>query len=373
VPKRDEELEYEYDEEAEGFDEDEYEDEEAYADDDDEEYEDDEDSEYDDEYEDEEEESAGGWKKKAVFAVAGVLAIGGVLYAGTQGIINIPFLTKPPEVAQEAVQPQAGGFANPNGMGKIAPTPGLPAVDKAVPKEPPAAEAPKDPAAEKPVEQPAAVAKAPAATEQTKVAANQPAKVEPAKPVKHVAPPPKAAPKQPIQPVAKPAVQPAAKPAVAMAPQGSGAYTVQCGAFASAENANNLVQALGAKGFQAWVSNGGNQSSGAYSIRTTVVNSMAKAEQLKAKFASAGHPGAVVPAGHGRYVLQLGIFSQRVRAEALAGEMRSKGLFVSVSGGKAKLRTASKVLVGKYGSWGQAQAAAAQVRKQGVPAIVVKL
>ncbi|HEY9856793.1 MAG TPA: hypothetical protein V6D05_13705, partial [Stenomitos sp.] len=94
MPKRDEELEYEYDEEAEGLDEDEYEDEEAYADDD--EYEDDdEDSEYDDEYEDEEEEGAGGgWMKKAVFAVAGVLALGGVVYAGSQGIINIPFITK---------------------------------------------------------------------------------------------------------------------------------------------------------------------------------------------------------------------------------------------------------------------------------------
>lgn len=362
MPKRDEELEYEYDEEAEGFDEDEYEDEEAYADD---EYEDDdEDSEYeDDEYEDEEEAAGGGWMKKAVFAVAGLLVIGGGAYAYLQGML--PFSPKP-EVAQEVVQPATGGFANPNGMGKIAPTPGLPAVDQAVPQEPPVAEAPKTEAAPP-------VAKDPAKAEPAQVAANQPAKVAPkpaAKPVKAaVAPPPKAAPK----PVARAVVKPAVKPAVATAPKGAGTYAVQCGAFATAANADNLVRALGSKGFQAWVSNGSGQSSGAYSIRTTVVNSAAKAEALKAKFASAGHPGAIVPAGRGRYVLQLGIFSQRDRAEALAGEMRSKGLFVSVSGGTAKLRTASKVLVGRYPSMGQAQAAAAKVRREGVPAIVVRL
>lgn len=359
MPKRDEELEYEYDEEAEGFDEDEYEDDEEYADD---EYEDDdEDSEYDDEDEDEEEGAGGGWMKKAAFALAGLLVLGGGAYAYLQGML--PFSPKP-EAVQQAVQPE-GGFANPNGMGKIAPTPGIPSVDKAVPKEPPAAEAPKEPEAPKPAE----VAQPPAQTEHAKVTANQPAKVA-AKPVEKpvqrtVAPPPKAAP--------KPAAKPIVKQAVAVAPQGNGTYAVQCGAFASADNANNLVQALGAKGFQAWISNGGNQSSGAYSIRTTVVNSQAKAEQLKAKFASAGHPGAIVPAGRGRYVLQLGIFSQRNRADALAGEMRSKGLFVSVSGGTAKLRTASKVLVGKFANPGQAQATAAQVRRQGVPAIVVRL
>lgn len=357
MPKRDEELEYEYDEEAEGFDEDEYEDEEAYADDD--EYEeDDEDSEYeDDEYEDEEEGSGGGWMKKAAFAVAGLLVLGGGAYAYLQGML--PFSPKP-EVAQEVVQP-AGGFANPNGMGKIAPTPGLPAVDQAVPKEPPVAEAPKEEPA-KPVE----AAKEPAPVQEAKVAANQPAKPA-AKPA--VKPVQKAVAKAAPKPIEKPVV----KPAVAAAPSGKGAFSVQCGAFASPTNADNLVRALGAKGFQAWVSNGANQSSGAYSIRTTVVNSAAKAEELKAKFASAGHPGAVVPAGRGRYVLQLGIFSQRARAEALAGEMRSKGLFVSVSGGKAKLRTANKVYVGKFASQAQAAAAAAKVRQQGVPAIVVHL
>lgn len=353
MPKRDEELEYEYDEEAEGFDEDEYEDEdeEAYADD---EYEDDdEDSEYDDdEYEDEEEGAGGGWMRKAVFALVGLLVLGGGAYAYLQGML--PFSPKP-EVAQEAVQPEASGFANPNGMGKIAPTPGLPAVDKALPKEPPAAEAPKEP-------EPTPVAEPKVAVQPVKPVA-QPA----AKPVKRVAPPPKAAPK-PVVRAAKPAPKP-----VAVAPRGSGAYSVQCGAFASAANADNLARALDAKGFHAWISNGGDQSASAFSIRTTVVNSQAKAEALKAKFASAGHPGAIVPAGHGRYVLQLGIFSQRDRAEALAGEMRSKGLFVSVSGGKAKLQGTSKVLVGKYGSWAQAQQAAAQVRRQGVPAIVVKL
>lgn len=359
MPKRDEELEYEYDEEAEGLDEEAYEDddEESYADD---EYEDDdEDSEYDEDEDEEDEGAGGGWMKKAAFALAGLLVLGGGAYAYLQGML--PFSPKP-EVVQEVVQP-AGGFANPNGLGKIAPTPGMPAVDQAVPKEPPAAEAPKEPAEAAPV----AVAKDPAPTVETKVAVNQPAKVAPkpaAKPVKPVAAPPKAAPKPVVQAPVK---------VVAQAPQGAGVYAVQCGAFASAGNAQNLVSALGSRGFQAWISDGGNQSGAAFSIRTTVVNSMAKAEALKAKFASAGHPGAVVPAGRGRYVLQLGIFSQRDRAEALAGEMRSKGLFVSVSGGKARLRTSSKVLVGKYATMAQAQAAAAQVRKQGVPAIVVKL
>lgn len=340
MPKRDEELEYEYEEdEVEELDD-------AYA------YGDDEEDDEDEEYEDDEDEepAGGGWQKKAAFVLAGVLVLGGGAYAYMKGML--PFSPKTEEVAQESSSP----YANPNGFGKVAPTPGVPSLNEAVPAE---GEAPKE--APKP-EVPAAEAPgpgAPAKTAEVKVNAEQPAPP--------VARPAAAAVAQ------RPAPQPpkaVSAPAVAA---GAGTYSVQCGAFASAANANNLASVLNAKGFQAWQTSPGSATTGAFSVRSTVVNNKAKADALKNQFASAGHPGAIVPAGRGRYYLQLGIFSGRSRADVLATELRAKGLFVSVAGGTTRVSTPNRVLIGKFATMGQAQAMASKVRHQGVPAIVVKI
>ncbi|HEY9899457.1 MAG TPA: SPOR domain-containing protein [Pantanalinema sp.] len=351
MPKRDEELEYEYDD-------DEVEDLDAYASDDEEEDDDDaydEDDEDDEEYEDDDEEPAGsGWQKKAAFVLAGVLVLGGGAYAYMKGML--PFSPKTEEVAQESSSP----YANPNGFGKVAPTPGVPSVNEAVPAD---AQAPKE--APKPV---APKTEAPAKRAEVKVNADQPAAGTVAKP---------AAPaKQPARSaaVAKQAAPqpPKAIPAPAV-PAGAGAYAVQCGAFASSANASNLASVLNAKGFQAWQPSPGSATTGAFSVRSTVVNTSAKANILKNQFASAGHPGAIVPAGRGRYYLQLGIFSGRSRADVIASELRAKGLFVSVAGGTTRVTSPNRVLVGKFATMDQAQAMATKVRRQGVPAIVVKI
>jgi len=351
VPKRDEELEFDFeDEEAE----EEYSDEEGYEDD---EYSE-EDDEYDDEDEDDEDDDApasGGWMRKAIFAVAGVVALGAGAFAYFQGML--PFSPKQPQ----EIAVKAGEFANKTGMGKVAPvaSPGVPSMSQITGKA--STSVPAQTAAEPaPVEQQVAV-KAEKPAEPAKPAAPQPAR-----PVAQA--PAKPAPVPATQPVLqKPVAQSAAQPA------GSGHFTVQCGAFASADNANHLAQLLSGRGFEAWVFNTGSSPAQSFSVRSTVVNSRRKAEILKNKFASAGHPAAVVPAGRGRYVLQLGIFSTRERADALAGEIRGKGMFVSVAGGSARLTTPAKVMVGKYATQAQAAAVAGKVRHQGVPAIVVKI
>lgn len=346
MPKRDEELEYEYDETE------------------DEEFEDDDEYE-DDEYEDDEEAEGGsGWARKAIVAGIAVLAIGGGgTYAYLQGML--PFS---PKSEPEPVAASTSPYANPNGFGKVQASASLPAAEEVVSENAAQASAAAQPEAAKPAEEPAAekpaevVAEAPKPAEET-VEAPKPAKLQ-AKPKVAIKP----------KPAAKPAAKPVAAPvAKAVADTANGSFSIQCGAFASAANADNLSRVLNSKGFKAWVANGTGTSSAAYSVRSTVVNSQAKANELTSKFASAGHPGAIVAVGQGRSVLQLGVFSSRQRAEALAAELKSKGLFVSVAGGKARMKTPNRVFVGKFASMAQAQATAAQIRQQGVPAIAVKL
>lgn len=348
VAKRDEEdLSYDFDE-TEG---DEYaEDDEGYEDDEfDEEGE-------DEEYEDDEEEGAkgGGWLRKALFALLGVVVLGaGGFYAYTN------FLVK--ETPVEAVDP-GGQYANPNAMGKVPPAPAV-ASEAAAPETVEATAPAAAPEVVEPTPAPAAtvVAKANAGAKQPAAAAAVRPAVKPVPKVRSAAA------------ALRPAVRhtPKATP-VRLAGNGRGSYAVQCGAFSSSELAQNLSRVLNGKGFQARVHNGGQAASGAYSVRSTVVNSRARAEALKAKFAAAGHPGAIVGAGRNRYVLQLGIFSSRGPAAALSTELRGKGLYCSVAGGKARLRAVNRVLVGRFGTMGQAQAAASRIRHQGVPAIVVR-
>lgn len=359
MPKRDKELEYEYDEEAE-----------------DEEFE--EDDEYeDDEYEDDEE-GGSGWVRKAIVAGIAILAIGGGgTYAYLQGML--PFS---PKKDPEPIAASTSPYANPNGFGKVQASASMPSaanVDESTAAASKAAEVP-------PVED-VAKKKAPQKAEVTKAEAEKTAKVpeEPAadkakakkEAVKAVVPVVKTAeedlPKGKPPVVAVKVVAKPAKPAFRPAARVAGSYAIQCGAFASVVNANNLSTLLNSKGFQAWVANGSGASSAVFSIRSTVVDSKAKADELKAKFAGAGHPGSIVPAGRGRYMLQLGIFGSRASADSLAGELKAKGLFVSVAGGKAKMSSTNRVFVGKFGSMGQAQQTAAKIRQQGVPAIAIKL
>ncbi len=94
---------------------------------------------------------------------------------------------------------------------------------------------------------------------------------------------------------------------------------------------------------------------------------------LQQKFAAIGHPGSVMKVGRGRYVVQLGIFEGRERAEQLAGEIRGKGSYVSLSGGTARLAVPHRVYVGRFPSEVRAAEMARQIRRQGVPAIVVRI
>lgn len=353
MPKRDEELEYEYDDEE--AEDDEFED--------------------DDEYEDDEyEESGSGWARKAIVAGIAILAIGGGgTYAYLQGML--PFS---PKNDPEPVAASTSPYANPNGFGKVQASASLPAADEVVGEKveqastsPVAAgEKQKTDAVAEKVEEPSAETEKPA-----KVApkAAKPAEEVPAQETTAAAPKPVTIPvkaKLALKPKPAAVAAPVAAPVAATA---NGAYAIQCGAFASTANADNLSRILNAKGFAAWVANGTGASAGAFSVRSTVVNSQGKANELTSKFASAGHPGTIVPAGRGRSVLQLGVFSSRERADALAAELKSKGLYVSVAGGKAKMKTPNRVLVGKFGSMAQAQATAAKIRQQGVPAIAVRL
>lgn len=366
MPKRDEELEYGYEEEAEGYDEDAYEDEE---DEEDEEYE-------DEEYEDEEEDGSGsGAMRPVLYAIAGLVVLGSGAYAYLNGML--PFSPKPPEAIQAAAS--SSPYANPNGFGKVHPAPSVPSIAKAVPGKQPvkvAAQADNLPAS--PLKPASAESHA-----TKKVSEPSPAKAVHVKPpvekAIHVAAKPASVPhtvrphpKHLSAPV-KVAVKHGLAHAMVHAIAGTGHYAVQCGAFASAGNASNLAHVLSSRGLPSWVWNGSGQSSGAFAVRSTVVDSAAKASILKSKFAGAGHPGAVLPIGHGHYVVQLGLFSQRDRASQFAKELNTKNMFVSVSGGTARMHTASKVLVGKFATWGQAQTEATKVRKLGVPAIVVHL
>ena len=361
MPKRDEELEYDFDDEEEAEDE----------------YEEDEDGyDYDDE-EDEEEEGGSGWARKALVAGIAVLAIGGGgTYAYLQGML--PFSPQSPVSTAASTSP----FANPNGFGHLHhASSSLPPMSQVLSKATKsAAIAQSTPAAK------AVTAKSKNATSlESKVAAKPKIEASPetkvaAKPVHPLMVAKAPLVKHPFKPLAKPvrhavvAHRPVSKPIrVAVKVSAAGGFGVQCGAFENLSNAQNLSKVLDAKGFRSWVSNGSSTSAGAFAIRSTVVNSMAKANALKVKFAQAGHPGSIVPAGPGRYMLQLGVFSSWNGAKALANEVKSKGLFVSVAGGRAKLRTTNRVYVGKFGSLTQAQQEAAKIRQHGIPAIPVRL
>ncbi len=350
MPERND-LDYQFEDEETEYD---LDDEEAEGYDDDEEYEDDEDGDEEyDEYDDEEAPQGGGWKKTAIFAIVGLMVAGaGAYYFMSDG--NLPFLAKKDPV------PGASPFANPGGFGKVAKAPEADPAQPAQVPPTPVAVAPEN-EAPKPVEAEAPQPVAPAVPVVAKPAAT-PKPV--AKPVAKTAPA--------KVPAAKPAAKPAeSRPAKAAALQGR-RYAVQVGSFADASNANNLLAALKAKGYsEAYLDNGG-AITGAYAVRSTVVDSSAKANELKSQFAAAGHPGSVVSVGKGKYAIQLGIYSSRGSAQNLASELNDQGLFVSVASGATKRVGATRVRVGNFDSLAGATQLATQLRSEGVPAIAVK-
>ncbi|MNX18726.1 Sporulation related domain protein [compost metagenome] len=351
MPERND-LDYQFDDEETEYD---LDDEEAEGYDDDEEYEDEDgDEEYDDEYEDDEDGApqGGGWKRTAIFAIVGLMVAGaGAYYFMSDG--NLPFLAKKEPV------PGASPFANPGGFGKVAKGPEAdptqPAAVPPKPVAPPQDEVPQpvEPVAPKPVAPAKPVAVQP--VEAPKPIAKPVAKVAPVK-----------------VPAAKPTVKPAeSRPAKAAALTGR-RYAVQVGSFADAGNANNMLSALKAKGYsEAYLDNGGTVT-GAYAVRSTVVDSAAKANELKNQFSAAGHPGSVVSVGKGKYAIQLGIYSSQGSAQNLASELNDQGLFVSVASGETKRVGATRVRVGNFESLAAANQYAAKLRADGVPAIPVK-
>lgn len=359
MPDRDE---LEFDDEEEGAFDEEYE---EYEDDEEGDYEDDED--YED-YDDEDgEPQGGGWKKAAAFAIVAFLAIGGGAYFFLSDG-NLPFLAK------QVPPPSEGPFANPGGFGKIVKSPpAAPPVEEAIAKQPAKQpEAPKS-APAKPVDAPAE------AVETPELPAEDPAEST-TQPVANQQEAPKVAPaKQAVarKPVvkAKPVKQVTATKRVTKArpiPKATGGgFAVQVGSFQDRSNAENLVASLKSRGYPAWITGSGGYAA-AYSVRSTLVDSQSKAEQLKQQFAAAGHPGAVVSAAKGRYYLQLGIFSSRANAQALADEISAKGLFSSVATGKTQRSGTSRVLVGSFPSPAAAEEMVQQLRGENVPAIVIR-
>lgn len=368
MPERSE-LDYEYEDDESAYDLDEeatgYEDDEEYG-----EYEEG-DEEYDEEaYDEDEEPRSGGWQKPAIFAVVALMVAGaGGYFFLSDG--NIPFMAK------KEPAPAASPFAT-SGFGKVAKAPAEAPTAKPAAATPqpvqatPAAVAPPEP-----------VSEAPQPVQKNKFG-SKPAQVvtEPAEthdPIEPLVTKPQAKPvvKAPAKVVAKPkpaAVarpKPAAKaPAkVATAPR---RYAVQVGSFADAGNANSLVAALKAKGYSDAYIDGGGSISAAFTVRSTLVDSTAKANELSNQFAAAGHPATVVNLGKGKYAVQLGIYASRASADNLASELNSQGLFVSVASGQTKRVGATRVRVGSYPSLAAANQVAAKLRAEGVPAIPVK-
>ena len=119
--------------------------------------------------------------------------------------------------------------------------------------------------------------------------AEAPSPPKPAEQVTHPVAKTKSMPPEPraVAPKAEPLPAPAAKAAVAA---GKG-WFVQLGVFAKHDNAQRLVQQLGAKGFAAQVS--GTEGS-LYRVRVGPADTKAGAAALQARLAGQGFPGALV-------------------------------------------------------------------------------
>lgn len=354
---------------SEDFDDDDTSDESDGDDEDDEDY----DEEYDEDYDDDES-PKGSWVKKALFATIGL----GVVGVGAYFVIN-NFLPASKPAADN------GPYANPGGLGKVVKA--TPIAQEAAATETtteeatvaasPVPEATKAPQAAKPVATAEPVQEA-VATPAPRVAVHKTTRQVVAKRWT-----PKHASKRWVakKPIVKKAQATVAKVQAMPKTTPGGHFTLQVGAFAQLSNAESLVKALNAKGIPARMSGGGQgttvSTTGTYSVRSTVVNSRAKADQLVNSFSKSGHPSMLVAQGNGKYSVQLGVFSSRNRAQALATELKQKGMFVSINAKTVTQRHSSggglcKVYAGEYSTLEAAQKAMSQLRAQNIPAVVAK-
>lgn len=337
----------------------------------DDEYDEDYDEEYDEDYDDDEA-PKGSWVKKALFATIGL----GVVGVGAYFVLN-NFMPASKPAADN------GPYANPGGLGKV------------VKATPIAQEA----AATETTTEEATVAASPVPEATKAPVAAKPAVT--AEPVQEAVatPAPRVAAKKVTRQVAskrwsstKTAKRWVAKKRIAQKPQTrvaqampktspGGHFTLQVGAFAQLSNAESLVKTLNAKGIPARMSGGGQgttvSTTGTYAVRSTVVNSRAKADQLVNSFSKSGHPSILVAQGSGKYSVQLGVFSSRDRAQALATELKQKGMFVSINAKTVTHRQSNggglcKVFAGDYSTMEAAQKAMAQLRAQNIPAVVAR-
>jgi cell division septation protein DedD len=156
---------------------------------------------------------------------------------------------------------------------------------------------------------------------------------------------------------------------------GRGAYSVQVGAFSQPSNAERLISSLKSQGFPAY-GTGGGVHGGQFHVRSNVVDSRQKANQLANQFRLAGWSPRVVPLAGSQYVLHLGTFGTQEQANGLVADLNSKGLFATVSG-RVGARAGSsggpnRVWVGSFGNRAEAEAMASKLRSSIGAAIVVR-
>ncbi|MBM3270688.1 MAG: SPOR domain-containing protein, partial [Candidatus Sericytochromatia bacterium] len=167
-----------------------------------------------------------------------------------------------------------------------------------------------------------------------------------------------------------------------------GGYTVQVGAFSHPSNAERLIASLKGQGFPAYGTGGGRGGTtmvhaGQFHVRSNVVDTRQKANQLANQFRLAGWSPRVVPLSGGQYVLHLGTFGAQEQASSLVADLNAKGLFATVSG-RVGARSGvvvtqrsagggpNRVWVGRFGSRSEAEAMASRLRSEVGAAIVVR-
>ena len=156
----------------------------------------------------------------------------------------------------------------------------------------------------------------------------------------------------------------------------SGPYSVQVGAFSEPANAQRLIASLKSQGYPAYGSGGGG-TGGMFKVRSNVVDSRQKANQLANQFRLAGWNPRIVPLSGSNFVLHLGTFNTQEQANNLVADLNAKGLFATVSGrvgspGGTSASTPNRVWVGKYSNRSEAEAMASKLKAAVGAAIVVR-
>lgn len=156
--------------------------------------------------------------------------------------------------------------------------------------------------------------------------------------------------------------------------RGRGGFSVQVGAFSEPTNAQRLIASLRSQGFQAFGS-GRKLTGGLFHVRSNVVDSRGKVQQLANQFRLAGRSPRVQSISSGRYMLHLGTYSSQEEASRQVGDLNTKGLFATVSGRVGMQVPAdgpNRVWVGSYSNRAEAEAVASRLRTAVGAAIVVR-